>query len=74
MRKQKKNDSTMNLNNYFVFFHYHHEVDICDFMYNILTPVGWIIMQCGSYIHVPLWMNCNNLDDPLTFYIVPPLG
>ncbi len=31
----------------------------------------WIVMKCGSDIHVPLRLNCNDFGDPLTFHLVP---
>lgn len=30
-------------------------------------------MKFGTDIHVPIWMNFNNVD-PLTFHLAPPLG
>lgn len=33
-----------------------------------ITTIGWIVMKCGSDIHVPLRLNCNNFSDPLTFH------
>lgn len=29
-------------------------------------------MNVGTHIHVPLRMNSNKTDDPLTFYLAPP--
>lgn len=31
---------------------------------------GW--KQFGAQTHVPLWMNCNNFGDPLTFHLLAP--
>lgn len=48
----------------------HHFGPDCD----ISTNAGWIAMTFGTDIHVPLWMNCNNYDDLLTFHLAPPSG
>lgn len=31
-------------------------------------------MRFGTDIHVSHRMNCDNFDDPLTFYLAPPAG
>lgn len=35
--------------------------------------IGWIAMEFGMHIHVPLGMNNNHFGDPLTFNLAPSL-
>ncbi len=39
--------------------------------WTVSAAVGWIVMKCGSDVHVPLKMNCKNFGDPLTFHLAP---
>ncbi len=40
---------------------------------NTSTAVGWIVMKCGSDIHVPLRMNCKNFVIPWS-HLAPSSG
>lgn len=65
------------------FLQNHHEVVRCVFYWNISTTFGCSVMKCEADFSVPLWMNCNNLSDPLlilsvlwfmTKYLAPGLN
>ncbi len=38
------------------------------------TNIRWIAIKFGTDIQVPLRMNCNHFDEPLTFHIAPSSG
>ncbi len=40
---------------------------ICGFEWKVSRTIGWIAVEFGPDIHVPLRMNCNNFGDQLTF-------
>lgn len=35
---------------------------------------GWITLRIGADSHIPLRMNCNHFDDPLTFRVGSEMG
>lgn len=52
----------------------HHEIYIWGFDWNVSTTTGLTVMKFAADIHVPMRMNFNIFDHPLTFHVVASSG